>query len=327
MKYSTDPEKLAQLIKPFGYQQLTEKGLRRAYNLGNLIRAQYPTLLGGKYNESQVYLRSTDITRTKMTLLAALAAVYPPAQEWQKGLNWTPVPYTTVPEEIDFNRALNSCKTFMTEVKQMYKLNYPEMIKYKKILELVMTHLHLDMNLVDKPLYINKIYNVFMSQISLGLDLPEDLKENLTEIKKAADAAFAVLYRDNKRGSILPYESGVLLNEFFNYAQMMINNITTQAMRIYSAHHENVYAFSKISRTDIGGMPDYGATFALNLRKEKYTDNFIVEPVFYVPSLQDNYQLKSLVVDGCGNPCYYSTFENLTKKYAWHYDTWRSNCH
>lgn len=48
-------------------------------------------------------MRTTDFSRTKMTALVALAAMYPPptVQRWNPNLNWQPIPYDTMPLEND----------------------------------------------------------------------------------------------------------------------------------------------------------------------------------------------------------------------------------
>ncbi|KAH9644317.1 hypothetical protein HF086_000054 [Spodoptera exigua] len=72
-------------------------GKRRSYQLGQFIRRRYDELLSPTFNKSEIYVRSTDSTRAKMTVLTALAAVYPaPTDNWSDKINWTPIPYTTV---------------------------------------------------------------------------------------------------------------------------------------------------------------------------------------------------------------------------------------
>lgn len=78
-------------------------GIRRAYKLGQYIRERYASLLSPQYNRSDIYIRSTDSSRTKMSVLTAMAAVYPAYEgSWSEEINWVPVPYTTVPARYDF---------------------------------------------------------------------------------------------------------------------------------------------------------------------------------------------------------------------------------
>lgn len=83
---------------------MLQAGKKTAYALGQAIRARYNELLAPQYNRSEVYVRSTDSTRTKMTVLTALAYIYRPVARdgWNPVLDWEPVPYTTVPTKYDF---------------------------------------------------------------------------------------------------------------------------------------------------------------------------------------------------------------------------------
>ncbi|KAH9644318.1 hypothetical protein HF086_000055 [Spodoptera exigua] len=100
---STHAEELEEASAKYGYGQLTDVGKRRAYQLGQFIRRRYDELLSPNFNKSEIYIRSTESTRAKMTVLTALAAVYPaPEDNWSQDVNWTPVPYTTVPAKYDF---------------------------------------------------------------------------------------------------------------------------------------------------------------------------------------------------------------------------------
>lgn len=75
------------------------------------MRARYGDFIASKYNSSEVYFRSTDVDRTKMSGLAAMAALYAPADgysEWNPYLAWEPVPYTTLPVTEDYVSKFNN---------------------------------------------------------------------------------------------------------------------------------------------------------------------------------------------------------------------------
>lgn len=71
----------------------------REYKLGAHLREHYGNFLGDIYHASEVSARSTNTDRTKMSLQLVLASLYPPkgAQNWNKDLNWQPIPITSVP--------------------------------------------------------------------------------------------------------------------------------------------------------------------------------------------------------------------------------------
>ncbi|XP_053616242.1 prostatic acid phosphatase-like [Plodia interpunctella] len=321
VNYSTSPEELEKLIEPYGYGQLTEKGMQKAYRLGQYIHFQYKSILAPKFNESEIYLRSTDVSRTKMTMLVALAAIYPPVVRWKEDLNWTPVPYTTVPVKTDYNRPTSSCPELEHKMNNILSRKCSEMKPFDDVLALLSEEIGVGFDLREKPLYISQIYNTFEAQESLGLKLTPKVQRALPRIKEAADKAFNIIFRQK---DILKYFCGVLLREFHEFAKLVISGSETATVRIYSAHHENVYGISKISRTDISGMPVFASVFSLNLKRAK--DDFIVEPVFAYDTPGGVFSFERLDVKDCGEPCFYDKFVELTKKHTLDYDSWRKMC-
>lgn len=73
------------------------------YQLGRFLREEYGDFLGDTYTEDKIYVRSTDVTRTKMSAELVLAGLLPPNQEqtWNSHLDWQPIPvnYKSVTEE------------------------------------------------------------------------------------------------------------------------------------------------------------------------------------------------------------------------------------
>lgn len=72
----------------------------------------------------EVYAQSTGVTRTKMSLQLVLAGLFPPAGtplEWNKNLNWLPIPYNY--EELDKDSLLlvrTSCPRYHEELVSVF---------------------------------------------------------------------------------------------------------------------------------------------------------------------------------------------------------------
>lgn len=75
----------------------------REYILGKMLRKRYSNFLGDLYYPQDVYARSSDIDRTKMSLQLVLASLYPPvkSQVWNPEVSWMPIPTHYMPEEVD----------------------------------------------------------------------------------------------------------------------------------------------------------------------------------------------------------------------------------
>lgn len=75
----------------------------REYLIGKMLRERYDKFLGDVYHPNDVYARSTDIDRTKVSLQLVLSALYPPnsKQTWNENLQWLPIPANYMPEKVD----------------------------------------------------------------------------------------------------------------------------------------------------------------------------------------------------------------------------------
>ncbi|XP_053616563.1 prostatic acid phosphatase-like isoform X2 [Plodia interpunctella] len=319
VKYGTDPQALIELTKPYGYGQLTEKGKRRAYDLGQHLRFRYDDLLGRQYNASDVYLRSTDLTRTKMTMLTALAAIYPPGRiNWSDDINWTPVPYTTVPVKYDYNIAYLNCPAFINASDVIFGSFYPEFERYNEALlaESVAT----GQDIVNHPIRAYDVSDILDVQRSFGIPIPTYLEDLMPQIQAAAARAMDYIFE----GENANLEAGVLLQEFFKYANLAISGNQTERIRIYSAHDYNVYAFQIVTQaTPRQGVPKYASAYALELRRFKNTGQFIVLPV-YLP--QPGEQVIYQQIKGCGPLCDYNKFVQLNWSHGMNYCTWQHRC-
>lgn len=66
----------------------------QAYNLGKYLRRIYGDFLGDIYTEELVEMRSTYLSRTRMSAQLVSAGMWPPAEEqkWHPTFPWQPIP-------------------------------------------------------------------------------------------------------------------------------------------------------------------------------------------------------------------------------------------
>ncbi|XP_026333720.1 prostatic acid phosphatase-like isoform X2 [Hyposmocoma kahamanoa] len=257
-------EKMLDLITPWGYGQLTDAGKRTGYKTGEFIRRRYGELLSPKYNNSEIYIRSTDSKRTQMTVLTAMAAVYPATvNNWSENINWDPVPYTTVPAKYDFNTAFVNCPKLTSYSNAAFVQPSPRMDKYSGVLAKVSDALGFDFTKVPNLAYA--IYDLLVSERNLGFDIGKELTELMPELRLAANEAMDVIYGND---DYIALQAGVLLNEFFKYAKQITNGTNAQRVRVYSAHDINVYSLESVSQVKHRqGVPEFGSVFSLELRR------------------------------------------------------------
>lgn len=68
--------------------------------IGEYLYEKYFKLLQGLCKVNEIEAITTDMSRTKMSLLLVLAGLCPPSGtsfDWNKWLNWQPIPYNYVP--------------------------------------------------------------------------------------------------------------------------------------------------------------------------------------------------------------------------------------
>lgn len=74
------------------------------FETGQWLRSRYGNYLGKDYVPDAVWAQTTGVTRTKMSMATVLAGLFPPkgsALEWNRRLNWQPIPIFSEPLEED----------------------------------------------------------------------------------------------------------------------------------------------------------------------------------------------------------------------------------
>ncbi|XP_075982127.1 prostatic acid phosphatase-like [Anticarsia gemmatalis] len=328
LPYVTDRKKVLKLLRNVGFGQLTNAGKLRSYKVGAFIRRRYNGLLSPQYNFSEIYIRSTDSTRTKMSILAAMAALYPsedsickdiPARSCERN-NWNLVPYTTEHPKYDYNLAIVNCPKLKKRFEDAFEGPAPEMSKYFKFLE--RWSKIVDYNFTKQPNMAYFVYDVYNAQISLGVPIGRKLEKIYPEIEEAAGAAINGVFGTEDQ---VVLAAGVLLNEFFEVAHKIMSGEDVPRVHVYSAHDVNVYDLMAATRvTPRQGVPKYGALYALELRRLMTSGEYIVVPVYL--KTPDKDEVTYLQVDGCEGFCNFTTFKSLVSKNVLDVKEWRNQC-
>ncbi|KAI5646289.1 histidine phosphatase superfamily (branch 2) domain-containing protein [Phthorimaea operculella] len=303
-----DTDEVHEQINQWGYGQLTDKGKRSAYRLGEFIRRRYDELIAPKYNDSEIYIRAGDITRTKMTALTALSAIFPPVGEnWSEDINWTPVPYTTLPAQSDY--LLEASASCLRLAIKIFASEQPPVLPGFEDLLTKLAGVLGNTNVLT-PRQVFMAWADLAALVSMGVDLGEDFTELYPQLLPAFDASWAYVFGDDE---VITMGAGVLLNEFFEYADKVINGEQTQSVRVYSAHDGNVYPFQEATKVTPQGRPLYASLYSLELRRVVATGEYVVLPVYLSDPNEGTETL--LQVNGCDLLCNYDQFKNITSVY------------
>lgn len=322
LSLSDQQEKLRNLTYIEGLEGLTNTGKRRAFQIGKFIRQRYGSqgynLLSKIYLQDEIAIRSTDKERTKMTAQLIMAAVYPPEvdQQWGEGLGklWQPVPYTAVPLTEDYLRYYSNCKRFrelMVKAKEETVLQ--EFQQFKDLVVLVKKET--GKNFTEDPLQFQTLFDLFRSQVALGLDIPEWAKPLLPKLGEAARLSYRLYFRYDEMKKI---GGGVILNDFVQAASdIESGKPVKKRLRVYSAHDFNIGSLMEVTKVirHEQSIPEYGSLFALELYKSKSTGELTVVPI-YLPRAGDSTP-QLLHFSGCetNSHCNLNKFNHNTKEY------------
>uniref|UniRef100_A0A1W7R8D5 Putative lysosomal & prostatic acid phosphatase n=1 Tax=Aedes albopictus TaxID=7160 RepID=A0A1W7R8D5_AEDAL len=177
--YPNDPL-VNNTFTPYGWGQLTNFGKRSLYDIGIWLRKRYAKLLGKLYFSDKIFAQSTGVSRTQMSIELVLASLYPPVdtvQEWNKDLNWQPIPFFSEPLDQDTLLLVRkSCPRYhealmeimeSTEVQQ-YLISNQELFDNLTIIT------GMDIRTPDD---VQSLYSTLKAEAEFGLALPEWTKD------------------------------------------------------------------------------------------------------------------------------------------------------
>ncbi|KAI5639001.1 lysosomal acid phosphatase-like precursor [Phthorimaea operculella] len=311
---------LKELVEKFGYEEMTHAGLNTSYKTGEFIRKRYEDLLTPKFNDSEVYIQSIDSTRAKLSVLVAMAAVYPypvtndkatrtsSSSSWNEDINWIPVPYTSdLLESDNILGTYHSCERLGLLIEQkrdeyvpLTKDQGPAANELAGVLNVPYHKLKLN--------YIMDSWEAISGLISLGHNISETMLQVFENSTSIYDAAWRFLFNND---DLVQMASGYLLNEFVEHADKIVSGKSTHKLRIYSAHDVNVYSFQAATNVTPQGRPKFGSLYSLELRR--FGGDYFVLPVY----LDDPHAGEEtyLEVQGCAPLCNYELFKNLTMRF------------
>ncbi|XP_016837209.1 venom acid phosphatase Acph-1-like [Nasonia vitripennis] len=305
--YPTDPH-VNEDFHPVSFGGLTNVGKKREYELGKFLRNRYNDFLRDVYNPGDVYARSSDYSRTKMSLLLVLAGLYPPNkdQRWTSKLNWQPIPITYMPIMKDSLLRPLRCPTFGKEHARVlqtkeYTKDFArfgdDLIKLSKFTGLNIT----------KARQVLSLYNTLTAEAGLNLALPEWTKPYFPQ-GVILDVAIFDLKTLTYNTKLTRLNGGMLLRKFLDDASAVQQGRRGPNIFLYSAHEVTVSALLwalKVSKSEI---PEYSSSVILELWEKD--SEYYVKVVYYkgVPS-----ESEDRTIQGCFEFCPLEDFKNILR--------------
>jgi prostatic aicd phosphatase len=273
--YPTDPNK-NETFYPIGLGGLTNEGKLGEYKLGRYLKHLYEDFLGDVYTEDYVDVRSTDVTRTKMSAQLVLAGLFPPSeiQLWNQDLVWQPIPvaYKTAAEE-DLFHPSGSCayKSHVLdhlpeneEVQEVFIKPYKETFDYIQ---------NKSGKAMRHPADMQDIYFIFKTENDMGLVMPNWTKDVFPEPTQSI--ACQVYGYHNFDPRVKQINSGFMVKKILDDSQKKIEGGSTKKIFLYSGHESTLgYMLNALGVTE-PHVPPYGSAISFEVRKS--ADQFYIK--------------------------------------------------
>lgn len=309
--YPNDPL-VNSTFSPYGWGQLTNFGKRSLYNIGLWLRNRYSKLLGKLYYSDELFAQSTGVSRTQMSIELVLASLYPPAdtaQEWNKDLNWQPIPYFSEPLDQDTLLLVRtSCPRYhealvqvmeSAEVRQILKENQELFDNLTTITGMA----------IKTPDDVQSLYSTLKAETEFGLSLPEWTKEYYPDKLLPMTTLSYVLnvYNDELKR----LKGGPFLKKTLSEWEAVIASDETKAknrkMFVYAGHDSTVVNVLSAFNVWKEQFPGYAIMALFELYKNRWTNEYSVR--IYQKNVGE--APISLTIPGCSEYCPVATLKTL----------------
>lgn len=265
------------------------------FELGEFLKTRYNKFLPQQLSLKSIHAQSTDMNRSKMSLQLVLAGLFPPKNttlEWNKNLNWQPIPFTYEPLFSD-NLLLvtKPCPRYHEELERVLKEDVKtELDQYTNMFEQLSNYTGWK---VKTPLYVQHLHGIFKSQEEFGLELPKWVKSYYPH--DLHDFVMKANIYNAYNSQLKKLKGGVFLKKVINDWELKISGNLDKKIFIYSGHDQSGESFKsslKITSNQITSLvtnilsafnawelpyPNYGITVMLEFSQHEKTKEYGLE--------------------------------------------------
>lgn len=312
--YPNDPYKGFWKNGPY---QLTERGMAQAYDLGIYLRGKYGHLLSDRYHANEIYVRTTDRDRTKMTAQCVMAGLYSPRKynTWQsKSTPWIPFPLHSKEMSYDWliqvqqdpEEDCPKCDIMLADIHKSSDAYAKTISTYSSFFEKIQK---LTGN--DTPYNIYTILNIFDNLNCLrenGHLLPDwvdgTVMKTLEDLAGISIGARFVDLEGAYSKTLSKMRNGIILEKMVDNMKKRIKLETELSLVGYSAHDSTVTPLLVSLGAYNWILPPYASCVMIDLHENAEND-YSVEFWYRNDSTKDPYPLSFY---DCGQKCSFEKF-------------------
>ncbi|XP_072394690.1 venom acid phosphatase Acph-1-like [Diabrotica undecimpunctata] len=303
--YKSSPYYNESYFKPFGFGELTNEGKLKVYNIGKEIRQRYSEFLDEEYSKDLINARTSDFSRSKESLQAMLAGLFPPTKDliWLPGFNWQPISYEYIKRNSDQELFCFGCQTWVAASNDF--LASQDYRKYDELLATLTNKTGEPYNNFVKPYYL---YFGFRILTELNYTLPDWAHEVYPYPLKNLTLDHNAMVTGSRK--LRQMCGGYLLKHILDDTQSKIDGkFPAKKMFIWSVNENNIVCLLRVMNLLKEDMiPDYGSLIVLELH------NINSAYGFKIYFKNDDNEPELLTVPKCNNFCPLEKFKELVQE-------------
>ncbi|KAJ8921927.1 hypothetical protein NQ315_008561 [Exocentrus adspersus] len=301
--------------------QLTNRGKRQHFELGQYTRARYGNFIPKNYSNENFLVQSTSVDRTLMSAASNLAGLYPPVgyQEWLSDFRWQPIPIFQAEEAVI--GSFQGCPAYNEQLTQVLTTNeYFTNIQAENQEIIPYLSKHSGMN-ITSILEAYSIWDALHIENLQGFALPE--WTNAVFPEPLTTLGTLLFLGSSYTEELKVITTGPFFNELIQHFEAISEDPSSvQKHRQFSGHDINIACLlNSLGAYNPVHAPGFASTIYFELR-EGPRQNYI--NMYYSNSAGAPPEPISLA--GCGFNCNLRDFKNILRNRTITPDEWNELC-
>ncbi|KAM9307681.1 prostatic acid phosphatase-like [Gastrophryne carolinensis] len=312
---------------PDGFGQLTQLGMEQQYELGKYLRKRYYGFINETYSRQEVFVRSTDMDRTIMSVLVNLAGLFPPVERqiWNQNFTWQPIPVHTVPLQEDnmLYMSETNCPSYVELQKETYASKELHDLKepYMDFVKTLQNVTGYSAEQLNDGYILWTLYDSLLCESLHNYTLPDwvttDVMDKLLHLSEISMDSLYGIYKQHEKSRLM---GGVLVKQVLENITEATASPSKLRLIMYSAHDTTLAALHMALNVSNGKLPPYASCHFFELYQDE-NGTHSIEMYYRNDSSVDPYPV---TLPGCSLSCPLDRFTDLTSSII--AQDWKKEC-